>query len=117
MKYCTFEGCVAAVKAKGLCSTHYMRSRRTGDAAKVRAPGRPKSVMRELLPELSGRSLSRLETAMRCLLKTEGEAGYNAAVLRCTRPNGTINVSAIYRESMRSVMRYARGVTSRKGEQ
>lgn len=38
---CRIEGCERPVKSLGLCQTHYMRLRRTGDPLKVRPAGKP----------------------------------------------------------------------------
>ena len=38
---CSIEGCDKPSKSRGLCQTHYMRLRRTGDPNKVRPPGVP----------------------------------------------------------------------------
>src|SRR5262245_10768530 len=40
MTTCTIPGCTAPVLAKGLCTKHYNRVRRTGDAATVKPAGR-----------------------------------------------------------------------------
>jgi len=37
---CTIPGCTDSAVAMGLCAKHYMRLRRTGDAATVNPPGR-----------------------------------------------------------------------------
>jgi hypothetical protein len=99
-RMCKIEGCDAKPVAKELCAKHYMRQRRHGSADEVRKPGRPRDQVldtyRSLFREWSPRTLARYKRAMdiaRGLNLAEGEK--QKFVETHTRPNGTLNVSAM----------------------
>jgi hypothetical protein len=99
---CSVEGCDLESAAKGLCAMHYMRMRRHGDVTVTRKAGRPRdefvAVFRKLEcdAEMSPRSFSRMIRAHRCLkLMEKSEA--KKVMDECTRPNGTLNHSALLR--------------------
>lgn len=99
---CTVDGCSRPVKAKALCGTHYQRLRRTGDANKVRKPGRPKDPFRKHWEKSMGsdfgssRTMDRFIRAHR-LARFVGEHrgdGWREKLMAFgLRPNGSINVS------------------------
>jgi hypothetical protein len=97
---CKITGCDAKPVAKGLCPKHYMRERRHGSADEVRKPGRPRDraldTYRSLFREWSPRTLARYKRAMDIvhgLNLAEGER--QKFIETHTRPNGTLNVSAM----------------------
>jgi hypothetical protein len=92
---CTIEGCDAKSVAKGLCSKHYMRLKRQGNAGEVGKAGRPKNpgieTYRMLFREWSPRTLSRF---IRAVKMTDTET-LSAIRQRHIRSNGTLNVAGI----------------------
>jgi hypothetical protein len=94
---CTIDGCAAKPIAKGLCSKHYMRVRRGGDASKKRKPG-PKPdkwrVQARKTSEMSDRTFARCKAALRMLRG----AGIDTVpfIKAASRPNGSVNVSRLY---------------------
>jgi hypothetical protein len=99
---CSVEGCEGAPRTNGLCSKHYMRLRRTGDATKTGKAGRPKdeyvACYREAKCDenISPRTFSRLVRAARCL-KVMPDSESQKVWEECTRPNGTLNHSELLR--------------------
>jgi hypothetical protein len=100
---CSIEGCKAHAAAKGLCSKHYMRTRRHGDPNQVKPPGAPRDVelnalkaklREEVGPLVSERTFARYYVAMRYLerLSLTPEDIEEIREL-ATRPNGSFNVS------------------------
>jgi hypothetical protein len=105
------DDCTTPARAKGLCAKHRMRQLRTGDPTMVRRPGRPKIAHLEQLRELfehdwSARTIARFWRASRIIAGSGGQDALMAAVQRCTRPNGTINVAAFEREADRAIMQW-----------
>jgi hypothetical protein len=99
---CSIDGCDAKPVAKGLCAKHYMRTRRHGSAAVKHKTG-PKSgtkpdldLNRSLFPGWSPRSVARYTQAMRAM-SFAPEEKRKEAILAATRPNGSLNVSELYR--------------------
>jgi hypothetical protein len=68
---CSIQGCAGKAIAKGLCSKHYMRLRRTGDATKVTKPG-PKPTVRSWRVVATTKGGKRYSDGVR--LATEEEA-------------------------------------------
>lgn len=95
---CTIDGCAAKPIAKGLCSKHYMRVRRGGDASKKRKPGpnpdKWRADSRKTLGEMSDRTFARYEPATRML--REANIDFKPFFEAATRPNGSFNVSRLY---------------------
>jgi hypothetical protein len=94
---CKIEGCDANPVAKGLCAKHYMRARRQGSPDKTGKAGRPPSEVlahwRKYLGEWSPRTLARFVKAMRML--DDASVSTQEAIQLTTRPNGSVNVSAL----------------------
>jgi hypothetical protein len=92
---CTIEGCDAKSVAKGLCSKHYMRLKRQGNADEVGKAGRLKNpgieTYRMLFREWSPRTLARY---IRAVKMTDTET-LGAIRQRRIRSNGTLNVAGI----------------------
>jgi hypothetical protein len=101
---CAIEGCKAHAAAKGLCSKHYMRTRRHGDPNQVKPPGAPcdvalnawKTKLRaEVGPLVSERTFHRYCSATK-ILERLGLTQEDMEEIRkneATRPNGSFNVS------------------------
>jgi len=100
---CSIEGCDAKPVAKGLCAKHYMRQRRTGDPMKTSGPGRPKmndtsaTIIREMFRDLGKRTQDRQIRASRILCACGGQEALEAAILKASRPNGSLNFSLLER--------------------
>jgi hypothetical protein len=99
---CSIDGCDAKPVAKGLCAKHYMRTRRHGSAAVKHKTG-PKpgtkvdsDLDKSLFPEWSPRTIARYTEAERAM-RSVPEEKRKEAILAATRPNGSLNVSALYR--------------------
>ena len=73
---CVIEGCECKPVAKGLCTKHYMRQRRTGDPSSVGKVGRKRSWQRlqmekiGLYSEWSPRTFTRYVQAMEMLSRS-----------------------------------------------
>jgi hypothetical protein len=100
-KKCVTEGCGKAVHAKGLCTAHYRRLLRHGDAARRDQAGRkPKNpVLRSLFPEYSPRTYSRFQKAFNIITGALGTDGWQQCVERHSRSNGRLNIAAMEREA------------------
>ena len=98
---CKIEGCSNNPVAKGFCTKHYMRQRRTGDAEETRRPGRkpdPRlSRLRALMgPNFGSRStFYRYDLAFQMLMSLDDAVARNAVLAAATRPHGSINVSKL----------------------
>jgi hypothetical protein len=100
---CTIEGCKARATAKGLCSKHYMRTRRHGDPNQVKPPGAPRDaelnawkakLREEVGPLVSERTFRRYCSAMRILERLDLTQEDMEEIRKlATRPNGSFNVS------------------------
>ena len=96
---CTIPDCSAPACARGMCSKHYMRVRRHGDANAIHHPGRHTdtqlTVARSQFPDRSPRTQARFARTLRfeSSLRYLGEEGYLAkAITAATRPrNGSLN--------------------------
>jgi hypothetical protein len=107
---CSIENCGKPAIGKGLCRTHYMRARRTGDPQGRRKPGRPRDDERAkvlaLFPEWSRSTQQRYWRAFRRLMALNHLQGFEAgdpnspyaqAIEACTRPGGGLNVDKLSR--------------------
>jgi hypothetical protein len=102
---CSIQNCGEKPVAKGFCAKHYMRARRTGDAAKTRKPGRTPGPYSALVcDELSPRTQARYIRAMRIL--HEIGADPIVAIKDATRPNGSVNVSKFANLADRELLRF-----------
>jgi hypothetical protein len=113
---CKIDGCDAKPLARELCAKHYMRWRRTGDATKVRPPGAPRkggfnAYARELFPSYSKRTLARYIAATKTLNATGGPDAVKDAVLKASRPNGSLNIAAYERWADSALLKDLRGNT------
>jgi hypothetical protein len=76
---CSVPGCTSAARSKGLCSKHYMRTRRHGDPNIIGKGGRPPNPdlarIREKFPDLSGRTQARYARALKINRLAKGEFG------------------------------------------
>src|SRR4051812_5922697 len=90
---CSIEGCAGQPVAKGLCSKHYMRVRRTGNSLMTRKPGPTSSktslMLTTLFPDWSASRCSRYKLAMALCPNLEER---NRVIGAATRPNGSLNV-------------------------
>ena len=104
MSTCSVDACSKAVKARGLCGTHYQRLRRTGDVNTVRKAGRPKDTVRQFWWSHMGNDFGSPRTMDRFLRahrlaklvgELRGEEHWGRDMLQrvAVRPNGSINVS------------------------
>jgi hypothetical protein len=105
---CSIKDCNKPALAKGLCHTHYMRHRRTGNPNGMRKAGRKpdplKATLRPLFSEYSERTLARYCNAVRRLQAlgvgqgidvNDPNSPYIKALKICTRPNGSVNVARL----------------------
>ena len=101
---CSIEGCDGKTVAKGLCAKHYMRVRRTGDPSKTRPPGPPRKAgltafLRGQFSDLSSRTQSRHIRAYKLLTAFAGQEALEAAMLKASRANGSLNVAGMERQA------------------
>jgi hypothetical protein len=105
---CLIQDCDGKPVAKGLCTKHYMRARRTGDPGKTRKPGRAPAaygaLLRSTFAEWSPRTQQRYISAMRNL--RDLGAHMEAAIKDATRPNGSVNVSRLANFVDRELIRF-----------
>lgn len=102
---CNIDGCDNKPFAHGLCVKHYNRQRRHGDAKKVMTRGRkPKpsaSLLKEAFKEWSPRTIASYTKAFEQLAAVQEITGSDSLLVdcikRCTRPNGSVNVSKFAR--------------------
>ena len=101
---CSIEGCDGKTVAKGLCAKHYMRVRRTGDPSKTRPPGPPRkggltAFLRSKFSDLSPSTQNRHIRAYKVLTAFGGQEALEAAILKASRANGSLNVAAMERQA------------------
>ena len=125
---CTIENCGKPAVGKGLCRTHYMRQRRTGDPHVCREPGRPrderKADILALFPEWSRSTRQRYWRAfnqLQALAELQGiEAGplspYHKAIDACTRPNQTLNVDKLARMAEAMIVDHLAGLPEKEAK-
>lgn len=105
---CPVDECGGKVKAKGLCSVHYMRARRTGDPRTARQPGRPvdqsRALARQMLPEWSDRTFARYWLAIQSLHNHVPAEEVQETLAMATRPNGKLNVAKLERLTWATVL-------------
>jgi hypothetical protein len=113
VKVCDIDDCDRPCKAKGLCSTHYARLRRTGDPTTTRQPGRPRDETRGKAEQVmrqggvwSDRTFARYWRAHRILYDLYGPDAAHQAVLRASRPNGSLNAAQLTREADAALFRW-----------
>jgi hypothetical protein len=101
---CSIEGCDGKTAVKGLCAKHYMRVRRTGDPSKTRPPGPPRKAgltafLRGQFSDLSPSTQNRHIRAYKVLTAFSGQEALEAAILKASRANGSVNVAAMERQA------------------
>jgi hypothetical protein len=116
---CTIPDCPAPARARGMCSKHYMRVRRHGDANAIHHPGRQAdtqlTVARSQFPDRSPRTQARFARTLRfeSSLRYLGEEGYLVkAITAATRRNGSLNF-----EKLEGLMEYRVAVALEEREQ
>jgi hypothetical protein len=101
---CSIEGCDGKTAVKGLCAKHYMRVRRNGDPSKTRPPGPPRkggltAFLRSQFSDLSPSTQNRHIRAYKVLTAFGGQEALEAAILKASRANGSVNVAAMERQA------------------
>jgi hypothetical protein len=97
-KKCVTEGCGKAVHAKGLCTAHYRRLLRHGDASVTKKPGRPVDVVAHELCSVIGRplrSVRRLRKAEHIIRHFFGEDRWFRFVIEHASESGVLNLSGM----------------------
>jgi hypothetical protein len=97
MTQCTYPGCPAIAVAKGLCTKHYMRLRRHGDAGTVKKAG-PKNdpwIAKVHLnwTDISKRSRQRFIHAVRLLKAYDIDPA--PLIAHASRANGSLNAASL----------------------
>jgi hypothetical protein len=91
---CAIEGCESSAVAKGLCTKHYARLRRTDNPNVTRRAGPKTTAVSRMLAQWSPSTRARYRQALR-MLCGESQDVVIEMIQRASRSNGSVNVSKL----------------------